>query len=99
MVKTNVRLTAPGAAQHPLAQRFEAIRTRLGVVADFPAEALREAEAAAQTWSRDGRADRTELPFVTLDPVGSSNGPARASGCAMRSPTCRPSSLPAARST
>ena len=71
MVKTNVRLSAPGAAQHPLAQRFEAIRTRLGVVADFPAEALREAEAAAQAWSRDGRADRTELPFVTLDPVGS----------------------------
>lgn len=53
-----------------LVKRFDAIRADLGVPASFPAEVL--AEAAAVTPDDPAR-DLTDLPFVTLDPAGSTD--------------------------
>ena len=50
---------------------FAAIRTEHEVPETFEPAALAEAEGAAQRWSADGRADLTDVPFVTLDPAGS----------------------------
>lgn len=49
---------------------FDAIRDGLGVVDVFPPEAIAEAERTAQDPPRPG-IDRTDLPFVTIDPPGS----------------------------
>lgn len=51
-----------------LAKRFEVIRAELGVPAAFPADVLAEAAAVVPA---EPDADLTDLPFVTLDPVGS----------------------------
>jgi exoribonuclease R len=56
--------------------RIEAAFTRkreeLGVRAAFPADVLAAAEESARRVpSPDGRADRTDIPFVTVDPPGS----------------------------
>lgn len=53
---------------------FTDLRAGLGIRADFPDEALREAECVAR--ERDPaasltHADRTDVPFVTVDPPGS----------------------------
>lgn len=53
-----------------LARRFAAIREHLGVAPDFPAEVLREAQRSAEQAPAPG-ADLTDVPFWTLDPVGS----------------------------
>jgi exoribonuclease R len=55
---------------------LRALRTELDVPGDFPADVQAEAEQAASAqnqaaWSRDGRADATDLDLVTLDPAGS----------------------------
>ncbi|RIJ76324.1 RNB domain-containing ribonuclease [Nakamurella silvestris] len=51
---------------------FEAIRSALGVHVDFPPEVLAEAaELAAAADPHPDRQDLTDVPFVTLDPVGS----------------------------
>lgn len=53
-----------------LQEALEALLTEVGAPGPFPPEVLAEAEAAA----RDPRLpalDRTDLPFVTLDPAGS----------------------------
>ncbi|MFG3704154.1 RNB domain-containing ribonuclease [Micromonospora sp. NPDC047670] len=49
---------------------FGALRRELGLPEGFPAAAQREADAAAATPPRPA-ADRTDIPFVTIDPAGS----------------------------
>lgn len=53
--------TAPG---------WDALRTELGVPAEFPAEVLAEAEAVTPVLPT---ADRTDVPFLTIDPPGSTD--------------------------
>jgi len=52
---------------------FAAIRVELGVEEDHEPEALAEAEAAALAPTGAGRADLRDVPFVTLDPPGSTD--------------------------
>ncbi|MFG1890579.1 RNB domain-containing ribonuclease [Micromonospora sp. NPDC049051] len=49
---------------------FGALRRELGLPEGFPAAAQREAEGAAASPPRPA-ADRTDVPFVTVDPAGS----------------------------
>ncbi|MDP9421224.1 MAG: RNB domain-containing ribonuclease [Pseudomonadota bacterium] len=53
-----------------LSEGLAAIRTQFQLPSDFPAAARAEADRAARR-SIDGHADRTALPFVTLDPESS----------------------------
>ena len=53
-----------------LSEGLAAIRTQFQLPSAFPPAADAEAEAAARR-SIDGHADRTDLPFVTLDPASS----------------------------
>ncbi|AZG43618.1 RNB domain-containing ribonuclease [Gordonia insulae] len=46
---------------------FDAVRTELGISEDYGAAAQDEADHPADRWSAD-REDRTDLPFVTIDP-------------------------------
>lgn len=65
---------APSATASPdeLRRAFAAIRERLAVPTDFPAEVLAEAEQVAAAGPRNPPvADATDLPFVTIDPPGS----------------------------
>src|SRR5689334_21017800 len=55
-----------------LAQGLAAIRTEFAVPASFAPQVLAEAEAAAQR-APTAHADRTALPFATLDPAGSTD--------------------------
>ena len=55
-----------------LEQRFAAIRERLQVPAEFPPEVL-EAAAAAASAPQLPDADLTDVPFVTVDPPGSTD--------------------------
>ncbi len=55
-----------------LAASFDAIRAELKVPAAFGEPVLEAARAAARDWSRPAT-DRTELPFLTLDPAGSTD--------------------------
>jgi VacB/RNase II family 3'-5' exoribonuclease len=55
-----------------LAGGLAAIRAQYQVAADFPPEVVAAAEAAAGK-PLDGHADRTALPFVTLDPASSTD--------------------------
>ena len=53
---------------------FAAIRDELQVPVDFPADAAAEAASAARDGGpviAGGRADLTDVPFVTIDPPGS----------------------------
>lgn len=59
----STRLSAPGFD-------FESIRSEFGLVEDFSAEALADAEAVTDRFA-DARVDRTDIPFVTIDPPGS----------------------------
>jgi exoribonuclease R len=69
MVKPLLTVPVPGAH---LAERFAAIRNELEVPDAFPPAALDEASAAAAgTADRSELPDWTDIPFVTLDPVGS----------------------------
>ena len=61
-------------ATAPIEATFRQVRRELEVRTGFPPEVLAEAErAAAQRapTAGEGRADRTEVPFVTIDPPGS----------------------------
>lgn len=64
----NRRLRPPAAA--PTAIDFAAVRGRLGVPTGYPADAVAEAVAAAAHPPAPAL-DRTDLPLVTIDPVGS----------------------------
>lgn len=63
--------TNPDAAL--IERAFDHKRLELGVRTAFPADVLRAAEAAArrEPAAASGRADRTDIPFVTIDPPGS----------------------------
>ncbi|WP_127504062.1 RNB domain-containing ribonuclease [Actinoplanes solisilvae] len=50
---------------------FDSLRRELSLPGEFPAEALTEAEAAAAAGPPPGAADRTDVPFVTIDPASS----------------------------
>lgn len=63
------RLTAPS---DDLAAALEAIRDELGLEAAFPPAAIAEAEAFAAA-PRLPDADRTGIPFITIDPEGSTD--------------------------
>lgn len=55
-----------------LATGLAAIRTQYQVPADFPPEVLAAAEAAAKR-APTAHVDRTDMPFVTLDPASSTD--------------------------
>ncbi|WP_424467993.1 RNB domain-containing ribonuclease [Pseudoclavibacter helvolus] len=69
------RAVRAGAATEVLGPYLERLRTELEIPVEYPADALAEAEAAAARSFEAGagaaRVDLRELPFVTLDPVGS----------------------------
>ncbi|MBF6157703.1 RNB domain-containing ribonuclease [Nocardia cyriacigeorgica] len=48
---------------------FGAIRSEFGLTSDYPAEATAEARDAVDAFAGD-RSDRTDIPFVTIDPPG-----------------------------
>lgn len=55
-----------------LANRLAEVRSELGVPGDFPPEVLAEAKAlAAEPPSFADHTDRTDIPFVTIDPPSS----------------------------
>ena len=60
-------------AQAPLEEAFGRVRSELEIRTAFPEEVLREAAHAAERIAVAGamRADRTGVPFVTVDPPGS----------------------------
>ena len=70
-----VRIGAPAGAvaADALASGIAAIRVELDLPSEFPADALTEAgRTTPPSWVTAGeRVDRTALPFVTLDPLGS----------------------------
>ncbi|MFC8193629.1 RNB domain-containing ribonuclease [Cellulomonas sp. NPDC057328] len=77
-----VRLAARPADAAEVAAGLESLRAEVGVVRGWPADALAEAQHAARTGAapdaagRDElsvRADRTDVPFVTVDPEGSTD--------------------------
>ena len=72
MPRSTARLAAPPALleQADLLARFDAIRARAGVPADFSPEVL--AEAAGVT-PQPSDADLTDIPFVTIDPAGATD--------------------------
>jgi exoribonuclease R len=73
MVRRVIRLAGPDPSSvAALAQRFAAIRARLGVSEAFPPEVLAAAEEAARAPVAP-RADLTSVPFVTVDPPGSTD--------------------------
>ncbi|MGZ8412627.1 MAG: RNB domain-containing ribonuclease [Gemmatirosa sp.] len=58
----------------PIEEAFARLRRELEIPSGFPADVLREAERAAVERvpvATATRADRTDLPFVTIDPPGS----------------------------
>ncbi len=52
---------------------FDAIRAELQIPAQYPAAAAADAQESADhgPWIESDRPDRTDLPLITLDPVGS----------------------------
>ncbi len=54
-----------------LAEPLRALRTELKVPVEFAPDVLAAADAARDSWTRDGRVDATDVPLVTLDPKGS----------------------------
>jgi hypothetical protein len=89
-----------------LVARFAAIRGELKVPGDFPPDVEAEAERAARDVALPDR-DETDVPFVTVDPVGSMDldqalhlqRVGAGTGCGMPSPTCPRTSPPAECST
>ena len=55
-----------------LLSRFAAIRAELDVAGAFPADVEAEAERAARDVVMPDR-DETDVPFVTIDPAGSTD--------------------------
>jgi exoribonuclease R len=56
-----------------LTRRFERIRDDLGVPRDFPGPVLDAARDAAGNGDAAGHADLRDVPFATVDPVGSTD--------------------------
>jgi exoribonuclease R len=73
MVRRRIRLgRGDAAAAAGLAGTFDRIRAELGVPERFPPEVLAAAQEAARAPHPD-RADLTAMPFVTVDPPGSTD--------------------------
>jgi exoribonuclease R len=73
MVRRVIRLAGPDPASvAALQQRFAAVRERLDVPDTFPPEVLAAAEVSART-QRPPALDLTDVPFVTVDPPGSTD--------------------------
>jgi exoribonuclease R len=74
MVHGRVRLTGPrdSTPSGPLDKAFAVIREEAGVPGEFPADVLAAAERAVRTPALPDR-DLTDLPFFTIDPVGSTD--------------------------
>lgn len=74
MPARRIRLDLPASAPTDLSARvtaaFDAVREAQQVPAEFPADALAEAQEAAAA-PLPQLPDRTDIPFVTIDPVGS----------------------------
>lgn len=67
-----LHLSARGGAPEPIRAGLARLRDALDVPAGFPEEVLAEAERAASTVELP-ELDRTDLPFVTIDPPGSTD--------------------------
>src|SRR5919206_1946718 len=73
MVRHVIRMTGPDPSSvAALAERFAAIRDRLGVSEAFPPEVLAAADEAARNPALP-TSDLTGVPFVTVDPPGSTD--------------------------
>ena len=81
MIRPRVVVAAPAsAADGSLAARFAALRAELGVPERFPADVEAEAADAVRAGPDDARlgvagarADLRDVPFVTIDPPGSTD--------------------------
>jgi exoribonuclease R len=69
-VPSNTFSSRPLSSRDELAQALAAIPERFGITREFPVEVLAEAQAAAAN-VRLPEVDRTDVPFVTIDPTGS----------------------------
>jgi exoribonuclease R len=73
MVRRRIRIGRGDAvATERLAATFDRIRAELGVPEHFPPEVIAAAQEAARAPHAD-RADLTAIPFVTVDPPGSTD--------------------------
>lgn len=74
MVRRTIRVLGEDARSvAALTQRFERIRDDLGVPAAFPDPVVAEASRAAANGAHGGHGDLRDVPFVTVDPVGSTD--------------------------
>jgi len=79
MVRRSIRLAVEGPDSVPaLSRLFTGIRAGLGVPEEFPPEVVEAARAAADAWppgapAPSGWVDLTGVPFVTVDPPGSTD--------------------------
>lgn len=65
-------VTEDAEPQGPLNEAFAAIRAELGIVTDYPPDALAEAQQAVADVRLPDR-DETAVPFFTIDPPGSTD--------------------------
>ena len=73
MVRRVIRVAGPDPASiAALEQRFAAVRQRLGVPEAFPPDVLAAAEEASRAPALPAE-DLTDIPFVTVDPPGSTD--------------------------
>jgi hypothetical protein len=90
-----VRLRAGGDLGDVMRRGLARVRTEHEVPDDFPPDVLAAANEAAAKRPKAGHVDRTDLPFVTLDPAASTDldqafclgGREPTSSCGTRSPT------------
>jgi exoribonuclease R len=78
MVRRTIRVVGDDTASvATLRRRFDGIRDALGVPREFPGEVVDAAARAASTRAgaapADGWADLRDVPFATVDPVGSTD--------------------------
>jgi len=76
-LRPSARIIGPDAANDELAKILAALPGQLHIERDFPPAAQADADAAAQASLTpgflDGLPDRTDIEFVTIDPVGSND--------------------------
>lgn len=76
-LRPSSRIIGPDAANDELAKILAALPTQLKIERGFPAAALAEADAAARASLApdflSALPDRTDIEFVTIDPVGSND--------------------------
>jgi len=76
-LRPSARIIGPDAANDELAKILAALPGQLHIERDFPPAAQADADAAAKASLApgflDGLPDRTDIEFVTIDPVGSND--------------------------